>query len=290
MIMLANPDVPAPTVVRPANREAIALTGRAYISFSQLSLMRACPRKFAFQYVEHVEPDFAPSSLVFGGAIHSALEAFFRAQLEGATLGPSELLVQFRQAWAYQTVKEGKPLVVRFGKTEDEGSLVNLAERIFAAFLNSPVASPKGAIIGVEEQLTVTLADDLPDLLAKVDLVTQTDDGLHVVDFKTSRSRWTEAKAQEGSDQLVLYALSTAPLAAQLSLPVRLHFAVFTKAKHPVVQVLPVSVGQDRTATLTASVHQVWAAAKAGHFYPNPSPQHCTTCPFKSRCPAFIAT
>jgi hypothetical protein len=34
--------------VRPPNRLAEQITGRTYLSHSQLSLMRTCPRKFAF--------------------------------------------------------------------------------------------------------------------------------------------------------------------------------------------------------------------------------------------------
>ena len=35
--------------------------------------------------------------------------------------------------------------------------------------------------------------------------MTQTDGALHVIDFKTSRSRWTPEKAQESGEQLLLY-------------------------------------------------------------------------------------
>ncbi len=59
---------------RPPNRLAATITGRTYISHSQLYSMRTCPRKFAFQYVEKVPADFVPSSLIFGGSIHAALE------------------------------------------------------------------------------------------------------------------------------------------------------------------------------------------------------------------------
>ena len=58
---------PPPAAERPANRLARAITGRPYLSYSQLALMRACPRKFAFQYVENAPKDFVPSGLIFGG-------------------------------------------------------------------------------------------------------------------------------------------------------------------------------------------------------------------------------
>ena len=33
---------------RPSNRDAERITGRDYISHTQLGVMRACPRKFAY--------------------------------------------------------------------------------------------------------------------------------------------------------------------------------------------------------------------------------------------------
>jgi len=70
-------------------------------------------------------------------------------------------------------------------------------------------------------------------------------------------------------------------------LPVKLHFAVITKAKTPLVQLLPVPADAGRVDALTEGVGQVWRAIQIGNFYPNSSPQHCTTCPFRSRCPAL---
>lgn len=73
-IMARSMSTPAQPRERPPNRAAERLTGRSYLSHSQISLMRSCPRRFAFQYVDRVPADFVPSSLIFGGSIHSALE------------------------------------------------------------------------------------------------------------------------------------------------------------------------------------------------------------------------
>jgi CRISPR/Cas system-associated exonuclease Cas4 (RecB family) len=133
----------------------------------------------------------------------------------------------------------------------------------------------------------VVLDPDLPDLLAKVDLVTQTDGALHVIDFKTSRSRWTDAKAEESGEQLQLYAITVARMSQHLGVPVKLHFAIVTKAKTPVIQLIPVATDTGRAAAITENVRQVWEAIQTGNFYPSPSPLNCTTCQFKSRCPVF---
>ena len=127
----------------------------------------------------------------------------------------------------------------------------------------------------------------IPDLLAKVDLVTHTDGALHVIDWKTSRSRWSEQKAQENGEQLVLYGATVSAMSVSLNLPVKLHFAIVTRAKKPQVQLIPVPGDSGRLEQLKENIGQVWQAIQSGNFYPSPSPQHCTTCPFRSRCPVF---
>src|SRR5438132_286832 len=89
---------PAPAT-RPSNLEAQRITGRPYLSHSQLSLMRTCPRKFAYTYIENAERDFLPSSLIFGGSVHAALELHFRCRLEGLTTTHQALLSAYQDAW-----------------------------------------------------------------------------------------------------------------------------------------------------------------------------------------------
>jgi putative RecB family exonuclease len=263
------------------------ITGRSYLSHSQLYLFRACPRKFAFQYVENARPDFVPSSLIFGGSIHAALELYFRAKLEGLAVTLEALLSAYHDEWHKRPVTSGVPIPVRFNKKETADTLHELASRMLTAFLASPLANPKGTILGIEEKLTIMLDANLPDLLTKVDLLTHTDGALHVIDFKTSRSSWTDQKAQESGDQLVLYGQNLGQMSRSMRLPINLHFAVLTKHKVPRVQVLPVTADERRVEVMRDGVAQVWSAIQAGNFYPSPSPQNCSACPFKSRCPIF---
>jgi putative RecB family exonuclease len=288
MTTITAPDTRAPDAPkRPPNRLAERITGRTYLSHSQISTMRSCPRKFAFLYVEKAPVDFIPSSLIFGGSIHSSLELHFRAKLEGLETTRTALLSAYHDAWRRQKEPAGRKVPIRFNKDQNENDLHALAERMIASFLSSPLASPNGTILGVEEELRVQLDPDLPDLLAKVDLVTQTEGCLHVVDFKTSRSRWNEQKAQESGEQLLLYGVTVAGMSEHLGVPVKLHFAIITKAKKPVVQLLPIPTTPDRVQSLKENVAAVWAAIQSGNFYPSPSPQNCTTCPYRSRCSVF---
>lgn len=273
---------------RAPNRLAERITGRSYLSHSQLALMRACPKKFEFTYISKTPRDFIPASLIFGGSIHAALELHYRCRLEGLSATPEALLSAYHDAWRREVADAGAgDMSVRFNKGDDQNTVDVLAHRMIAAFLASPLATPKGTILGIEEELRVVLDENLPDLLARVDLVTMTDGSLFVIDFKTSRSRWNEQKAQESGDQLLLYRQTVERMGRSLGLPVKLHFAIITKAKTPAVQLMQVQTDPDRVAGVTESVSQVWEAIQGGNFYPSPSPMNCVTCPFKSRCPVF---
>lgn len=269
---------------RPATKLARAITGRPYISWSQVSTMRRCPQQFSFRYIEGAKPDFVPSSLKFGGSIHSALEFHFRCKMEGLSPSMPELQHAYRLAWKE---KDRDDAPIRFNKGEDDGMLDDLAQRMLGAFVESPLARPAGEIIAIEESIQATIDPDLPDVLAKVDMIHQDDQGLYLIDYKTSRSRWTEAKAAESAEQLLLYHKTASRIVEHLNLPVHLSFGVITKAKSPVAQSIPVPTDAGRVSQITAVVSQVWDAVKAGNFYANPQPMNCTTCPFKPKCPAF---
>jgi putative RecB family exonuclease len=249
--------------------------------------MRACPRKFSFQYIEKAPPDHQPSSLLFGGAIHAAFELYFQTRMEGMQITAGALLSHYHDAWRKEREEAGQDVPVRFNKEETQEKLDDLAGRVIDAFLLSPLAMPQGEILGIEESVRVTLHPDLPDVVARVDLVYQTSDALHVVDFKTSRSRWNEEKAREAGDQLVLYGSTVSNISSSLSLPVQLEFGVVTKAKNPVIQILSVPTDPAKVGMMKETSLQVWEAIKSGIYYPNPTPQNCTTCPFKSKCPVF---
>lgn len=56
-------------------------------------------------------------------------------------------------------------------------------------------------------------------------------------------------------------------------LPVKLHFAIITKAKKPVVQLLAVVTNPERVAAMKENVASFREAIKVGSFYPSPSPK-----------------
>ena len=254
---------------------------RDYLSYSAVRTFQGCPLKYRFRYIDGLSEDCVSSSLVFGSAIHSALEFFFSQQLAGEEeSGLDELLAVYQQSW-----RDRSGQAVRFAKTETADSLHQLADRMLTAFLASDLTKQEGRIIGIEEELRGKLSPGLPDLLGRIDLLLETDDAVVVQDFKTSRSAWNEYQAEDQSEQLLLYADLVRRLVPGKKL--RLQFAVITKAKSPKVQLLEASFDESKLDRTKRVFESVWSAIQSGIFYPAPSVMQCSGYGYRSQCDAW---
>jgi RecB family exonuclease len=253
-------------------------TNRDYISFSAINAYRRCPLSYFFRYVVGLPEETLSSNLVFGAAVHRAVEHHFCELLAGSpppTL--DRLLDEYQAEWASR-----EPGHVRYGKDESTDSLNALASRMLAKFQQSEVAQPLGTILAVEERLRGPIIPGLPDLLGIVDLIVESAEELKVIDWKTSRARWSQDQIEDSTEQLLLYSQSISDFAPGKR--IRIEFAVLTKTKE-------VSIDRHSTVALPTQiertkrmVERVWRAIEAEHFYPVPSPMNCAGCPFREPC------
>jgi len=252
---------------------------RDYISYSAISTFRQCPLKYFFKYVEGLPEDVVSSSLILGGAIHSAAEFHFDQLMAGNPVPDHDtLLAVFWDEWR----DRNEEAEIRFGKNEDVSSVAKLADRILTEFRQSDLAVPHGKILGVEEQLRGELIPGVPDLLARIDLIVEAEDHVTITDLKTSRSRWSNEQAEDSGEQLLLYSELVRRLVP--SKEVRLEFSVITKAAKPIAERLPVTYDLARIDRTKRIVERVWRSIQAGHFFPSPSPIACGGCPFRQPC------
>jgi len=271
------------SAVQPRSTVSTVGPERDYISYSAITTYQQCPLRYRFRYVDGLTETVVSSSLVFGGAIHSALEFHFTELLCGNEPPSHDLLLDvFQAAWQERSADYDD---IRFGRGEDHNSLSALADRMLTAFRSSLSDLNDDTVIGIEEELRGELIPGVPDLLARIDLLTTTSDALVITDFKTARSRWSQKQADHSADQLLLYS----ELARRL-LPdrdVRLRFLVLTKAKTPTVEAFEVAANHRRAQRTITAVEHTWRAIAASHFYPAPSPMNCPSCPFRSECHAW---
>lgn len=254
---------------------------RSHLSFSAVSLYQSCSLRYYFRYVARLPEKVTSASLVFGSAMHAAVQYHFEQLLAGqAAPAIDSLLGAFWESWHEH---DGVP--VRFSRGDDINSIGKLAERLLRHFQASAFATPPGTIIGVEEELRGVLVPGLPEFLGRVDLLIETADALFLSDFKTTRTGWSEEHIVDSASQLLLYG----ELARNLSdgKPLRLSFAVLTKNKLPELTVHPVVVDAHQVVRTKRIFERVWRAIQGGNFYPNPSPMNCPTCPYRDACRAW---
>lgn len=249
-----------------------------HLSYSAISTFQACPLRFYFRYVLGLPVTTISSSLVFGSAMHAAVQHHFEQLLMGSS-GPDldTLLDVYQDYW--ETCNEPSVL---FGRGEDRDALGRLADRLLRAFVHSNFSRPKGVILGVEEELRGEIVPGCPEFLARVDLIVDAGDELIVSDFKTARSFWSDAKVDDVAPQLILYSELVKSIAD--GRPIKVSFAVLTKTKVPVLTVHDVPLDDLQVDRTKRTVERIWRAIEGGHFYPNPSPINCSSCPFRGPC------
>src|SRR5262245_2496394 len=97
-----------------AEKASIVGNDRDYISFSSIRAYQACPLRYFFRYVAGLPEESVVATLVFGTAVHRAIEHYFRELLVGnPPPGVDALIEQYSAGWQE---RDGRPL--HFGKDE----------------------------------------------------------------------------------------------------------------------------------------------------------------------------
>lgn len=249
-----------------------------HISYSAINTFQTCPLRFYFKYVACLPVKAISSSLVFGSAMHHAVQYHFEQLLIGKRGPDIDTLLDIYQDY-WQSCEDQ---TIAFGTGENRDTLNRMADRLLRIFAQSEFAQPRGVILGVEEQLRGSVVDGCPDLLARVDLIVDAGHELHVVDFKTARCTWNDFKIADLAPQLLLYSELVKPIADGRA--VKLAFAVITKTKVPQFTVHDVPLDVKDVERTKRTVERIWQAIQSGHFYPVPSPMNCSTCSFREPC------
>ena len=249
-----------------------------YLSFSRIRTYQGCPLRYYFRYVAGLPEETVSASLVFGSAIHAAIQHHFQELLAGNPPPSVEAMLDaYESEWRTRDRDD-----IRFGKEDNPSKLYALARRMLAAFQIHKLANPEGRILAVEETLQGELLPGLPPLLGRVDLIVETPDELVVSDWKTSRSRWSEEQVDDSAEQLLLYGELAKDFAP--GKPIRVEFSVLTKTKEVNIEQhsRPFDPAKlDRTIHVIERVHRAIADEV---FYPAPSPMACGSCPFREPC------
>ena len=236
------------------------------LSFGQIDDYETCPLKYRYVHVWRV-PLLAHHRVVYGSAVHKAVQQHFRARLEGRPFGEDDLVRAFREAW----VSEG------FLSREHEEERLRTGEEALRRFHRMEAADPLHPS-GVEKEFAFYV--DRNRVQGRYDLVVERDGRVAILDFKTSAlddpKKATE-KAR-GSLQLDIYALAHLRTTGRLPDWVELRFleSGLSGGKKPTLEEAEAAETRIREAAALIRRHE---------FPATPSYMACGQCAFRDICP-----
>jgi len=251
---IARPDAPVP--------DAETLT----LSFRQMDDYRTCPLKY--KYIHRLKvPLLVHHRVVYGSAVHKAVQAYFRARVEGRPATEEDAVAAFREAW----ISEG------FLSREHEEQRLRAGEEALRRFVRQDAADPLTPT-GVEQEFAFFVGRTR--VQGRYDLVVEREGRTTILDFKTGAVDDPEEarlRAKE-SLQLDVYALAHLETAGRLPDWVELRFleSGLSGGKRPT---------PEDAARTEQVIRDLSAEIRARRFEARPSYMACGQCAFRDICP-----
>jgi DNA helicase-2/ATP-dependent DNA helicase PcrA len=244
------------------------------LSSTQIDDYRTCPLKYRYIHVLRV-PLLAHHRVVYGSAVHKAVQQLFEARLAGRAFGEEELVEAFRRSW----VSEG------FLSREHEERRLAAGEETLRRFFREEAAHPWSPT-AVEKEFAFLVDEgdagtrSLTRVQGRYDLVIEREGRVTILDFKTGPvddPKRAKERARE-SLQLDVYALAYLKTEGRLpdSLELRFLESGLSGAKQPTLA--------EAQAT-EALVRDVSGRIRRREFPATPSWNACGQCPFRDICP-----
>ena len=294
----------APAVARPAPASG-AMKEPLVLSFYQVDAYLACPLRYKYAHVLRV-PTAPNHAIVYGSALHLAVQDFHRRHAHGIVMSEAELIEVFERAWSTEgfvsreheeaRLEAGRTALRRFRRAQLQPGAVVPAyvEREFAFTLDGdrvrgrmdrvdviPLVGPAadGRLDGLDDAAPVADAADVVEPALPL---------LHervvITDYKSSDVR-EPAKARErarDSLQLTIYAMAWQAETGRLPDAVALHFLDSGL-------VGTAEVDAPRIERGIADIRAAATGIRAGAFEARPSYSACSWCAFRSICPSSVA-
>ncbi|HET7474267.1 MAG TPA: ATP-dependent DNA helicase [Candidatus Limnocylindrales bacterium] len=288
--------VPASTDARDAPRTG---TEPLVLSFSGIDAYLSCPLKYKLGHVVRV-PVPAHHAMVYGAALHRAVQEFHRRHARGEVMSEDELVEAFEAAWSNEgflsrdhedaRFDAGRETLRRFraAQLEDGAVIPAYVEREFSFSLAGDRIRGRWDRVDIEPagDAAGPPADSTPhaDTIAPTLELTGRE-RVTITDYKTSDVR-DHGKARQRareSLQLQIYAMGYEAATGRLPDQVALHFLDTGVTGRVDVDPKRLAKARERIATAAAGI-------RAHAFEARPDRSTCGFCPFKAICPSSVAT
>jgi DNA helicase-2/ATP-dependent DNA helicase PcrA len=260
---------PPPTRTKPAGlaRRPGIVEQPLTLSYGQVNDYTECPARYRFAHL--IRLPTAPSHhLVVGKALHAAVQAYHRAQMEDRPMSREALHVELDRHWES----------IGFVTRAHEDARLASARAALDRFWDEQQAD-SAPVIGVEQEFAFRFGADR--VRGRMDRVDQAADGtVTVVDYKSGdvQDPATAARRARESLQLAIYALAWEAEHGRPPDDLALHFLESGLVGHS--QPTPARLEKARNLIAAAA-----AGIRAGAFEANPGPMRCGGCPFRTICP-----
>lgn len=241
------------------------------LSYYQIDDYNTCPLKYKYAHILHLP--FFHHSIVYGKAVHAAIERYYRHIILNSPVTVDDLYDAYEKAWRN----------IGFLSREHEERRFEAGKAALLGFFNDEQKRKHDASkILVEESFS--FMKDFNRVAGRWDLLEQRDGDIIIADFKTSevyQQDKADKKAKE-SMQLAVYALAYEAKYGTMPDRVELRFV-----ESGLVGTAPV------TEKMIKKVYEQIETAAAGirsrEYEATPGYQQCRFCAFDKICPSFHA-
>ena len=270
------------------------------ISFGQIDDYLTCPLKYKYAHVVRV-PLAPHHAMVYGAALHKAVQLFHHRQAKGHVMSEAELDEVLDSAWTSEgfmsrdheeaRLTAGRAALRRFraAQLEPDAVIPTYVEREFAFTLGGDRVRGRWDRVDVVPLAAGSDPRSEPRSDPAADVVAPTlgilgPEYVTITDYKSSDVR-DPAKARQRareSLQLQIYAMGYEAMTGRLPDAIALHFLESGL-------IGKVDVDPKRLAKARERIAEAAAGMRARDYTPKPDYLSCTYCAFRDICPASVA-
>ena len=240
------------------------------LSYGQVSDYLECPAKYRFGHLIRI-PTPVSHQMVYGRALHAAVQAFHRRQMANRPMALAELHAELDAAWES----------IGFLTRDHEEARKTAARETLERFWQAQQADP-AKTTAVELEFAVPFGPDR--VRGRYDRVdTDASGRVTIVDYKSSdvRDAATASRRARESLQLAIYGSAWEAQHGRPPDDLVLHFLESGIEGHSAPSPKRLAGAAEQVATAAAGI-------RAGSFNANPSATRCGYCPFREICPDAI--
>jgi ATP-dependent DNA helicase UvrD/PcrA len=270
------------------------------LSFYAIDDYLTCPLKYKYGHVLRV-PLAPHHALVYGAALHKAVQEFHRLEARGESMSEAQLFDAFERAWSNEGFlsrdheearrESGRAALRRFREQQLlPGAVVpTYVERDFSFSLDGNRVRGRWDRVDVEPATDGSAVPNDEGRSPQADVVTPTlplmgRERVTITDYKSSDVRDPVRARQRAREslQLQIYAMGYEALTGRLPDALQLHFldsGVIGRA----------DVDPKRLEKARARIADAATGMRARDYTPKPAFLACTYCAFREICPSSVA-